>query len=448
MTPTDLDQLQRQADEELSRRSVKGVWAVPVIVGIFYLFTNFVHDHTEWAVAGGLLITISLFGRVWSRIRKAQLYARSPRLWRAFFAASSLLGAIPGGLLIAIASISYEPTSSPRVILLFCVLSSCPPSLILLTPNRSLLAATLVAVLGPLIVAEAFRHTQEGLVVAVMTTAFLAFLQVQGYVLNRAYWSGLKDRLLLEHARDEAEAATLAKSQFLANVSHEIRTPMNGILGMTAIALDSPMSGEQRECMETVKSCADHLQRLLNDLLDFSRIDAGRVSLNRSPFSPHKMVQETVKVFSELAASKGIALTWDTGRELPEEVIGDAARLRQILVNLIGNAIKFTELGEVKVTVEAARSEDGVELHFRVSDTGIGVAEDKRAVIFQPFTQADGSATRRYGGTGLGLAICGRLVALMNGRIWVESAVGSGSTFHFTAQCEPGKAAGQAIKAA
>ena len=448
MTPTDLDQLQRQADDELSRRSVKGIWAVPIVVGIFYLTTNFVRDHTAWAVGGGLVIAISLFGRVWTRIRRAQLYSRSPRLWRACFAASSLLGAITGGVLIAIASISYPPTSSTRMILLFCVLSSCPPSIILLTPNRTLLGAMLIAVLGPLIVVEAISHTQEGLIVALMTVAFLAFLEVQGYVLNRAYWSGLKDRLLLEHARDEAEAATLAKSQFLANVSHELRTPMNGILGMTAIALENPLTGEQRECMETVKSCADHLQRLLNDLLDFSRIDAGRVSLNRSPFSPHKMVQETVKVFGEVAAAKGIALIWDTARELPDEVIGDAIRLRQILVNLIGNAIKFTESGEVKVAVEAGQSGDGFELHFRVSDTGIGVAEDKRAVIFQPFTQADGSATRRYGGTGLGLAICGRLVALMNGRIWVESTVGSGSTFHFTVQCEPGKPASKAIKAA
>src|ERR1700689_2037747 len=203
MTPTDLDQLQRQADDELSRRSVKGIWAVPIIVGIFYLTTSFVRDHTEWAVGGGLAITISLFGRVWMRIRKDQIYARSSRLWRAGFAASSLLGAITGGVLIAIASISYPATSSTRIILLFCVLSSCPPSLILLTPNRTLLGAMLVAVLGPLIVAEAVRHTQEGLVVALMTVAFLAFLEVQGYVLNRAYWSGLKDRLLLEHAKDE-----------------------------------------------------------------------------------------------------------------------------------------------------------------------------------------------------------------------------------------------------
>ncbi len=235
-------------------------------------------------------------------------------------------------------------------------------------------------------------------------------------------------------AKDAAESANRAKGQFLANMSHEIRTPINGIMGMTELALATYLDQEQRDYLLMVKSSSESLLSVINDILDFSKVDSGKLDLEEIEFELSDCIEETMKSLTWRALQKGLNLAYDIDAEVPNHLIGDSGRLRQILLNLTGNAIKFTEQGKVQVEISSVLLPDGqAELHFSVQDTGIGIPLDKHELLFRPFSQADNSTTRKYGGTGLGLAISTQLVRLMNGKMWLESEVGQGSTFHFTA---------------
>ncbi len=259
-------------------------------------------------------------------------------------------------------------------------------------------------------------------------------VNVLALALNRAAIARRQVEADLREAKDAAEAANRAKSEFLANMSHELRTPMNGILGLTELTLDSELTPEQRESLGMVKTSADGLLTIINDILNFSTIEAGKFHLDIVEFNLRDCLDETLEPLQFRAREKGLALACQVHPDAPELVVGDPSRIGLILVHLVGNAIKFTEQGKVTVRAEAERTlENDWMLHVIVEDTGIGVPRAKQKVIFEAFSQADGSATRKYGGTGLGLTISTRLAELMQGRIWVESEVGRGSQFHFTA---------------
>ncbi len=423
-----------QRDVDIARRALPGVLGNLGMVQFVLLSGTIFKDHPLVTSAFALVAMSGSLLRLFLVIRKNAIYSRSPRRWGIAFGAGLAASSTAWGLLYAFSIVNYGYFNWNSLFLTLTVLGLTAASLVSLTPRFNYLIWHVLPLLVPCLAADIYQG-REGYPLAVSAAVYAAFLLIQGKHLNADYWKSLHDRNQLESAKKLAEAADEAKTNFLANMSHELRTPMNGIIGMTELALDTNLSTEQRELLDTARHSAQSLLGLLNEILDFSRIEAHKVDLEFALFNVTRLLQEITKAFTQQIRQKGLVLTLKISREVPVEIVGDPGRLRQVLLNLLGNAVKFTHTGgiELRVEVESENSEN-ICLHFSVSDTGIGIPRDKQEVIFQPFSQADGSMTRRYGGTGLGLTISSRLVQLMSGNVWLESEPGEGSTFHFRAR--------------
>jgi len=424
--------LSLQQDADIGRRSLAGIWAGLGLVQFALLAGTYSSVH---------LLALPLFAattmsayllRLFLILRKDHIYQRNPRAWRLTFCATLICFSSAWGLLSCYSYISSGFSDWNSLLLTFCVLSISFGAIVSLTPRPLYLYCHVLPLLVPPIAVDLWLGG-NGYGLALINLVCLTFLLMQGRQLSAQYRMASEDRRLLESAKKMAEAANEAKGHFLANISHELRTPMNGIIGMTELALETQLSAEQRDLLETSRDSAISLLHLLNDVLDFSKMGANSVQLDRATFDLARLVSETTGVFELPAKEKGLSLDCEISAEIPPAVTGDSARLRQILVNLLGNAIKFTPAGGVRV--DAALESKGsreVQIRFAVTDTGIGIPQEKQSVIFQPFAQADGSMTRKYGGTGLGLSIAMSLVELMDGRMWMSSEPGKGSAFHFS----------------
>jgi len=437
-----MPELVREAERDQIRRLAHGIYIYPLLLLVLGVTTSYSAEHPRifWSCAAAMFLAMVMRIAVLpicSRLDPLKLGGLRRVLVLSVCLASGGLGALH-----VCAVLLYGLESWTFTITMLWVVGVACGATISFTPQFRLLRLHIVILLGPALASGVWLGGPKGEAFALANFLLVAFLLSQGHRLNRAYWEQLRNRALetirareLEAAKMAAEAASVAKGQFLANMSHEIRTPLHGILGMARLALDPNVRSEQaREYLRALDKCAEGLLHILNDILDFSKIEAGKLVLELTDFSLRKLISEAHQIVLPQAIAKGLLLECQAAPEIPDVLRGDPARLRQVLVNLLGNAVKFTESGSVRLLVEqdAPDPQSGTAaLRFHVSDTGIGIPKDQQKRIFEAFAQADGSVSRKFGGTGLGLSISSQLVQLMGGELTVESTPNTGSTFAF-----------------
>ncbi|MBD3226161.1 MAG: hypothetical protein GF313_15650, partial [Caldithrix sp.] len=344
--------------------------------------------------------------------RFKSIYKNNKEQWRLSFALLTTLMTITWGAFSAVL-IFQSGLSLSSLFLLLILTGLASGASTSLSPNLLLIRIYLVTLLLPAAISQLFMGTFESLTMSFLFLLYLAYLLLQTNIHNRTYWTSLINNMrlklqthALEKAKLELEMANRAKSEFLANMSHEIRTPMNGIMGMTDLTLDTQLSDEQEGYLNVVKSSSKALLSLINDILDFSKIEAGKLELEQITFNLKEQLGDILRPITIKANHKGLEIVHYVSNDIPEYLIGDPGRLRQIIINLVGNAIKFTEEGEIRVTAGYKWQDDeNILLYFKIADTGVGIPEDKQQLIFDSFSQADASTTRKFGGTGLGLSI-------------------------------------------
>ncbi|HWZ45288.1 MAG TPA: ATP-binding protein [Candidatus Saccharimonadales bacterium] len=435
-------QLAREAELDQAVRLVNGAFIFPIILVLLELTTTYRADHPRlyWGVA--VAIMVAMIMRLALAALRERIYKLRPGLLLLLAAVSVFLGSGATGLSYASALWFYGFEGWVFALMLMWTVGVVSGAAVAFAPNFRLLQFHTLLLWVPALATGMAIGGRHGYVFVFLIVILIAYLLLQAHGIHKAYWKQLWDSALesarsreLEAAKTAAEAANLAKSRFLANMSHEIRTPMHGILGMAQLAMNSEKTRESHEYISMLRNTAEGLLLVLNDILDSSKIEAGKVTLESVPFLLRQVIEQARQIIAPQADAKGLKLTCLVAEDVPEWLAGDPARLRQVLVNLIGNAVKFTESGTVALAVKhqsSGQEENRSQLTFQVSDTGIGIPEEQQNLIFKAFAQADNSVTRKFGGTGLGLSISSQLVLLMGGQLSVESTPNAGSTFQFT----------------